>query len=68
MEETKSKKARKSPAWMKFVIDGKILNVFASSKVPAHATHMSKYKGIELLDATREERQPYLIKEKKNGN
>ena len=60
MSKTRLKKSRNSPAWEKLIADGKLMHVYASTKVPARIIKMGKLAGIELLPATREERKPFL--------
>ncbi len=51
---------RRKHAWRKLIIDGKIFHVYAKSGVPTSIERLKKFAGIEILPATREERQPYI--------
>ena len=56
-----NKRAR--PSWLKFMVDDKELFVYPKSRVPVSIRKMAIFKGIELIEATKEERAPYLRKE-----
>lgn len=55
---------RRSPEWRKFVVDGRVLDVCPSSRLPKRYVRMTKFKGICVEPATREERQTFLRRRK----
>lgn len=58
---------RQPAAWRKFVVDGLVMHVYSYSRIPASIRKLTKFKGIELTPASKEERAPYIEKEKKHG-
>lgn len=47
--------------FIKLVIDGKTLFVFAESEITKSIRLLDKLKGIKLLPSTRKERRKYLV-------
>ena len=58
--QMKNLKTIRKYGWKKLVIDRKIFYVFPRSRVPIVIERLTKFAGIELLNATKEERFPYL--------
>lgn len=54
--------------WKKLVVDGKVMHVCPRSKIPKTFNQLKTLIGIELLEATKEERKPFLLKEKRGGH
>lgn len=55
---------RRSPEWRKFVVDGRVLDVCPSSRLPKRYIRLTKLKGICVESATREERRTFLRRQK----
>ena len=64
----KKRKKRASPQWRKLIIDGKLVWVFPRTKVPRSVKKLIVCKGIEMKKSNRDERKPYLLKEKGEKN
>lgn len=55
---------RKSPAYRKLVVDDLVMWIFPASRIPKLIRRLSFLRGIELLPASKEERKPFIEKEK----
>lgn len=51
---------RRSPEWRKLVVDGLVLDVCPLSRLRKGYIKLTKFKGICVESATREERQTFL--------
>lgn len=54
------KTTRRSPSWIKLIVDKKTMWVFASSRIPKSVKRLVNYAGIYLMKSNRLERKPYL--------
>lgn len=53
---------KKGPSWRKLVVDGTCLIVYPLSKERKAWRDLAQYHGIEIEEATRDERKAYLKK------
>jgi len=64
-KDTKMRKAKRICCHHKrFVVDGKVLWVYAASRIPMSVRNMTILRGIDLQDSKKEERAKYVRIEK----